>query len=43
MWIRGKTMVGGGYIWDYPAGGKPIGSYPAGDSYGVAVSVPPPR
>jgi hypothetical protein len=41
IWIHGNTVVGGGYIWDYPAGGKPIGSVAAGDSAGVAVSVPP--
>jgi hypothetical protein len=41
IWIHGKTIVGGGYIWDYPAGGTPIGTIAAGDSAGVAVSVPP--
>jgi hypothetical protein len=41
IWIQGNTIVGGGHIWDYPAGGKPIGSIAAGDSAGVAVSIPP--
>ena len=43
IWIQGTTVVGGGYIWKYPAGGKPIATIKAGDSAGVAVSVPPTR
>jgi hypothetical protein len=41
FWIQGKTIVGGGYVWNYPAGGKPIVTIGAGASGGVAVSVPP--
>ncbi len=43
FWIQGKTIVGGGYVWNYPAGGKPIVTIGAGASGGVAVSVPPRR
>ena len=43
FWIQGKTIVGGGYVWNYPAGGKPIVTIGAGASGGVAVSVPPKR
>ena len=43
FWIQGKTIVGGGYVWNYPAGGKPIETIGTGPSSGVAVSVPPSR
>jgi hypothetical protein len=41
FWIQGKTIVGGGYIWNYPAGGKPIVTIGAAAMGAVAVSVPP--